>query len=137
MRVSTLPEDLVVEGFELTRVDDFCLQAHIEQGQDIAELMSRLHDRVSASLVCAIVKIGWSKCLCRYWSRAHDSLRAIHCTVNVAAKRDSPLHTHLDPNAAALRDYHVALLLDFRQPDRIANRSRWEVSATWSLWCRA
>ncbi|MAA85515.1 MAG: ABC transporter [Halieaceae bacterium] len=40
-----LPEDLSVEGFELTRVDDFCLQAHIEQGQDIAELMSRLHDR--------------------------------------------------------------------------------------------
>ena len=39
-----LPQDLVVEGFELTRVDEFCLQAHIEQGQDIAELMSRLHD---------------------------------------------------------------------------------------------
>ena len=34
---------LAVSGFELTRIDDYCLQAHIEQGQDLAELMSQLH----------------------------------------------------------------------------------------------
>ena len=40
-----LPETLTVDGFELTRVDDFCLEAQIEQGQDLAELMSQLHER--------------------------------------------------------------------------------------------
>ena len=39
----TLPHTLAVDGFELTRIDDYCLEAHIEQGQDLAELMSRLH----------------------------------------------------------------------------------------------
>ena len=38
-----LPQTLTVDGFELTRVDDFCLEAQIEQGQDLAELMSQLH----------------------------------------------------------------------------------------------
>ena len=38
-----LPETLAVEGFELTRIDDYCLEAQIEQGQDLAELMSQLH----------------------------------------------------------------------------------------------
>jgi ABC-2 type transport system ATP-binding protein len=38
-----LPETLVVDGFQLTRVDDFALEAQIEQGQDLAELMSQLH----------------------------------------------------------------------------------------------
>ena len=40
-----LPETLTVDGFELTRVDDYCLEAQIEQGQDLAELMSQLHER--------------------------------------------------------------------------------------------
>ena len=39
----TLPHALAVDGFELTRIDDYCLEAHIEQGQDLAELMSQLH----------------------------------------------------------------------------------------------
>ena len=30
-----LPQTLTVDGFELTRVDDFCLEAQIEQGQDL------------------------------------------------------------------------------------------------------
>ena len=38
-----LPHALAVDGFELTRIDDYCLEAHIEQGQDLAELMSQLH----------------------------------------------------------------------------------------------
>ena len=38
-----LPERIQVPGFEVSRVDDFCLEAQIEQGQDLAELMSRLH----------------------------------------------------------------------------------------------
>jgi len=38
-----LPETLAVDGFELTRIDDYCLEAQIEQGQDLAELMSQLH----------------------------------------------------------------------------------------------
>ena len=38
-----LPETLAVDGFQLTRVDDFSLEAQIEQGQDLAELMSQLH----------------------------------------------------------------------------------------------
>ena len=39
-----LPEAIQVPGFEVSRVDEFCLEAQIEQGQDLAELMSRLHD---------------------------------------------------------------------------------------------
>ena len=39
-----LPEGIHVPGFELSRIDDFSLEAHIEQGQDLAELMSRLHE---------------------------------------------------------------------------------------------
>ena len=39
----SLPHALAVDGFELTRIDDYCLEAHIEQGQDLAELMSQLH----------------------------------------------------------------------------------------------
>ncbi len=38
-----LPHALAVGGFELTRIDDYCLEAHIEQGQDLAKLMSQLH----------------------------------------------------------------------------------------------
>ena len=38
-----LPHALAVDGFELTRIDDYCLEAHIEQGQDLAKLMSQLH----------------------------------------------------------------------------------------------
>ncbi len=38
-----LPDTLAVETFELARIDDFCLEANIEQGQDLAELMSQLH----------------------------------------------------------------------------------------------
>ena len=40
-----LPKVLEIEGFDLTRVDDFCLEAQIEQGQNLAELMSRLHSQ--------------------------------------------------------------------------------------------
>ena len=40
-----LPHALAVDGFELTRIDDYCLEAHIEQGQDLAELMSQLHGK--------------------------------------------------------------------------------------------
>jgi len=40
-----LPQDLVVDGFALTRKDDFCIEAQIDQGQDLAELMARLNDR--------------------------------------------------------------------------------------------
>jgi len=40
----SLPEGIQVPGFELSRIDDFSLEAHIEQGQDLAELMSRLHE---------------------------------------------------------------------------------------------
>ena len=36
--------DIRVSGFEVSRVDEFCLEAQIEQGQDLAELMSRLHE---------------------------------------------------------------------------------------------
>jgi ABC-2 type transport system ATP-binding protein len=40
-----LPQDLVVDGFALKRKDDFCIEAQIDQGQDLAELMARLNDR--------------------------------------------------------------------------------------------
>ena len=40
-----LPDELTVSGFELTRIDDYCLEAHIEKGQDLAELMSQLHEQ--------------------------------------------------------------------------------------------
>ncbi len=40
-----LPQDLAVEGFALNRIDDFSLEAQIEQGQDLAQLMSQLHNR--------------------------------------------------------------------------------------------
>ena len=40
-----LPDPISVPGFALTRVDDFCLEAQIDQGQDLAELMSRLHEQ--------------------------------------------------------------------------------------------
>ena len=40
-----LPQDLGVDGFTLTRKDDFCIEAQIDQGQDLAELMARLNDR--------------------------------------------------------------------------------------------
>jgi hypothetical protein len=43
IRAEPLPDELTVSGFELTRIDDYCLEAHIEQGQDLAELMSQLH----------------------------------------------------------------------------------------------
>ena len=39
-----LPESIQVTGFEVSRVDEFCMEAQIEQGQDLAELMSRLHE---------------------------------------------------------------------------------------------
>ena len=39
-----LLEGIHVPGFELSRIDDFSLEAHIEQGQDLAVLMSRLHE---------------------------------------------------------------------------------------------
>ena len=39
-----LPETVQVSGFDVSRVDEFCLEAQIEQGQDLAELMSRLHE---------------------------------------------------------------------------------------------
>jgi ABC-2 type transport system ATP-binding protein len=34
-----------VGGFEVTRIDDYCLEVQIERGQDLAELMSQLHDQ--------------------------------------------------------------------------------------------
>ncbi|MDG2460396.1 MAG: ABC transporter ATP-binding protein [Luminiphilus sp.] len=40
-----LPAKLEVAGFQLQRVDDFCLEAQIEQGQDLAQLMSHLHEQ--------------------------------------------------------------------------------------------
>ncbi len=40
-----LPQDLAVDGFALKRKDDFCIEAQIDQGQDLAELMARLNDR--------------------------------------------------------------------------------------------
>jgi ABC-2 type transport system ATP-binding protein len=40
-----LPQDLSVDGFKLTRKDDFCIEAQIDQGQDLAELMARLNER--------------------------------------------------------------------------------------------
>ena len=41
----SLPETLSVVGFDTTRVDDFCLEVQIEKGQDLAELMSNLHQQ--------------------------------------------------------------------------------------------
>jgi ABC-2 type transport system ATP-binding protein len=38
-----LPQDLAVDGFTVSRKDDYCIEAQIEQGQDLAELMARLH----------------------------------------------------------------------------------------------
>lgn len=38
-----LPAQLEIDGFALNRVDDFCLEAVIDQGQDLAALMSHLH----------------------------------------------------------------------------------------------
>lgn len=40
-----LPTDIAVAGFELVRIDDHCLEVMIEQGQDLAELMTRLHEQ--------------------------------------------------------------------------------------------
>jgi ABC-2 type transport system ATP-binding protein len=40
-----LPEVLAISGFDTTRVDDFCLEVQIEKGQDLAELMSHLHQQ--------------------------------------------------------------------------------------------
>ncbi len=40
-----LPQDLEVNGFELARRDDYCLEAHVDQGQDLAELMAQLHEQ--------------------------------------------------------------------------------------------
>lgn len=40
-----LPTDIAVAGFELVRIDDHCLEVQIEQGQDLAELMTRLHQQ--------------------------------------------------------------------------------------------
>jgi ABC-2 type transport system ATP-binding protein len=40
-----LPEVLAISGFNATRVDDFCLEVQIEKGQDLAELMSHLHQQ--------------------------------------------------------------------------------------------
>jgi ABC-2 type transport system ATP-binding protein len=40
-----LPKDLSMDGFTLSRKDDYCIEAQIDQGQDLAELMSRLHER--------------------------------------------------------------------------------------------
>ena len=40
-----LPEGLAISGFDTTRVDDFCLEVQIEKGQDLAELMSHLHQQ--------------------------------------------------------------------------------------------
>ena len=40
-----LPTDIAVAGFELVRIDDHCLEVQIEQGQDLAELMTRLHEQ--------------------------------------------------------------------------------------------
>ena len=41
----SLPEVLAISGFDTTRVDDFCLEVQIEKGQDLAELMSHLHQQ--------------------------------------------------------------------------------------------
>ncbi len=40
-----LSTDIAVAGFELVRIDDHCLEVQIEQGQDLAELMTRLHEQ--------------------------------------------------------------------------------------------
>ena len=40
-----LPPDIDVVGFELAKIDDHCLEVQIEQGQDLAELMTRLHEQ--------------------------------------------------------------------------------------------
>lgn len=40
-----LPTDIAVAGFELGRIDDHCLEVQIEQGQDLAEFMTRLHQQ--------------------------------------------------------------------------------------------
>lgn len=40
-----LPEVLAISGFDTTRVDEFCLEVQIEKGQDLAELMSHLHQQ--------------------------------------------------------------------------------------------
>ena len=40
-----LPPDIAVAGFALMRIDDHCLEVQIEQGQDLSELMTRLHEQ--------------------------------------------------------------------------------------------
>ena len=40
-----LPPDLYVDEFILKKVDEHCLEAEIEQGQDLGSLMSQLHDK--------------------------------------------------------------------------------------------
>jgi ABC-2 type transport system ATP-binding protein len=41
----TLPQDLSVQGFTITRKDDYSIEAQIDRGQDLAELMAGLHQR--------------------------------------------------------------------------------------------
>ena len=38
-----LPQHLEVKGFDVARRDDHCLEAHVDQGQNLAELMAQLH----------------------------------------------------------------------------------------------
>jgi ABC-2 type transport system ATP-binding protein len=40
-----LPQKLEVKGFALARRDDHCLEAQVDQGQDLAELMAQLHEQ--------------------------------------------------------------------------------------------
>lgn len=40
-----LPQKLEVKGFALARQDDHCLEAQVDQGQDLAELMAQLHEQ--------------------------------------------------------------------------------------------
>ena len=40
-----LPQNLEVHGFALARRDDHCLEAQVDQGQDLAELMAQLHEQ--------------------------------------------------------------------------------------------
>jgi ABC-2 type transport system ATP-binding protein len=41
----TLPQDLSVQGFTITRKDDYSIEAQIDRGQDLAELMAGLHQK--------------------------------------------------------------------------------------------
>ena len=40
-----LPSDLMIDGYQFIPVDEQCIEVQIEQGQDLAQLMSQLHDR--------------------------------------------------------------------------------------------